>query len=190
MNSNNQLVLNIAIVFENTDSRVWTSSTLSPNHYLVFFPTTWFFGLNCFLKKELTTNQSLLVEHSAIDNLDYQPDNIALSDLFLKNKLSLYYIYYMYHLKLKLTFFLTSDSNNNIYSVDSIYSNASWLERESSEMYGVYFTGKKDTRKLLLDYSKIDCPMLKDFSTEGVIDCFYNFFEEQVCTVNSAVVEL
>jgi NADH:ubiquinone oxidoreductase subunit C len=57
-------------------------------------------------------------------------------------------------------------------------------------MYGVYFLNKKDARKLLLDYSKIENPMLKDFGTEGVQDCFYSFFEEQVITSAAEVVEL
>jgi hypothetical protein len=57
-------------------------------------------------------------------------------------------------------------------------------------MYGFYFPGKKDQRKLLLDYSRSESPMLKDCATEGSVDFFFNFFEDQVCAVNSEVVEL
>ena len=45
-------------------------------------------------------------------------------------------------------------------------------------------------RKLLLDYSKIENPMLKDFSSEGIQDVFYNFFENQVTINKSEIVEL
>jgi NADH:ubiquinone oxidoreductase subunit C len=57
-------------------------------------------------------------------------------------------------------------------------------------MYGVLFYFKHDIRKLLLDYSKLDNPLLKDFSSEGIQDVFYNFFENQVTINKSEIVEL
>jgi NADH:ubiquinone oxidoreductase subunit C len=64
------------------------------------------------------------------------------------------------------------------------------LERETSEMFGVNFYNKKDIRKLLLDYSKLENPLLKDFSVEGVSEVFYDFFEDQVVFINNDSVEL
>jgi NADH:ubiquinone oxidoreductase subunit C len=57
-------------------------------------------------------------------------------------------------------------------------------------MYGVFFYWKNDTRKLLLDYSKIENPMLKDFPCEGFMDVFFNFFENQVTIHKNEVIEL
>ncbi len=57
-------------------------------------------------------------------------------------------------------------------------------------MYGIYFLNKKDSRKLLLDYSKTEHPLLKDFGAEGVQECFYNFFEEQVVYASTESIEL
>jgi NADH:ubiquinone oxidoreductase subunit C len=57
-------------------------------------------------------------------------------------------------------------------------------------MYGVEFFNKSDSRKLLLDYSKIESPMLKDFSTEGVKDVFYDILDNQVTILNGDTVEL
>jgi NADH:ubiquinone oxidoreductase subunit C len=34
-------------------------------------------------------------------------------------------------------------------------------------MYGINFKNKSDNRSLLLDYSRNENPMLKDFPTEG-----------------------
>jgi len=45
-------------------------------------------------------------------------------------------------------------------------------------------------RKLLLDYSKLDNPMLRDFASEGIQDVFFNFFENQVTVSQNEVVEL
>jgi NADH:ubiquinone oxidoreductase subunit C len=57
-------------------------------------------------------------------------------------------------------------------------------------MFNITFSFKKDSRKLLLDYSKNEAPMLKDFNSDGLSDVFYNFFEDQVTFCNNEVVEL
>jgi NADH:ubiquinone oxidoreductase subunit C len=57
-------------------------------------------------------------------------------------------------------------------------------------MYGFFFSLKKDGRKLLLDYSKIENPLIKDFPSEGFYNVFYNFFFNQVTTIKNEVVEL
>lgn len=57
-------------------------------------------------------------------------------------------------------------------------------------MYGIHFINKKDTRKLLLDYSKNEYPLLKDFPSEGLQEVFFNVFNSQVSVTKSEVVEL
>jgi NADH:ubiquinone oxidoreductase subunit C len=57
-------------------------------------------------------------------------------------------------------------------------------------MFGINYTFKNDIRKLLLDYSKNENPMLKDFPCEGYSDVFYNVFEEQVTFHANDVIEL
>ena len=74
--------------------------------------------------------------------------------------------------------------------IDRLYKNANWFERETSEMFGVNYYNKKDVRKLLLDYSKIENPLLKDFPTEGYSEVFYDFFESQVVFLNNDSIEL
>lgn len=88
---------------------------------------------------------------------------------------------------------LTSYNNNNlnkISSIDKLFKSASWLERETGEMFRISYNLKIDSRRLLLDYSKQENPLLKDYPTEGFNDVFYNFFEDQVVYNNSTVVEL
>jgi len=64
------------------------------------------------------------------------------------------------------------------------------LERETGEMFKISYNFKTDTRRLLLDYSRQENPLLKDYPVEGFSDAFYNFFEDQVVYNNSTVVEL
>ena len=57
-------------------------------------------------------------------------------------------------------------------------------------MSGINYSFKKDVRKLLLDYSKNENPLLKDFPVEGFSEIFYDFFEDQTIFLDSNVVEL
>jgi NADH:ubiquinone oxidoreductase subunit C len=57
-------------------------------------------------------------------------------------------------------------------------------------MVGINFNLKKDSRPLLLDYSRNEFPMLKDFPTEGYYDIYYNFFENKLTYVQSEFIEL
>ena len=87
----------------------------------------------------------------------------------------------------------TTYNNNNLHkfiSIDKLFKSASWLERETGEMFRVSYSQKTDTRRLLLDYSKHENPLLKDYPVEGFNDAFYSFFEDQVIYNNSTVVEL
>jgi NADH:ubiquinone oxidoreductase subunit C len=179
--------INIFLVFEKINPIVYTSEKLTPNHYVVFLENKWMYSVNLFLKNELFYNNSTLTEMSAIDTLKY--NNIFPEINFLKkNRLMIYNIYYTYFAKIRLT--LITSTKNSIESIDKIYKNANWLERETSEMYGIQFTGKRDSRPLLLDYSKNEFPMLKDFPTEGVNDIYYNFFENKLTFVKNEFIEL
>lgn len=182
-----QFPLNIFIVFEKVNPIVYTSQTLTPNHFVCFIPSKWYYGINLFLKKDLFLNFSQLTDMSCIDTIKY---NKFIPEInFLNNKrLLMYNIYYMYWVKIRLT--LIQTCNNNIDSIDYVYRNASWLEREVSEMYGLKFKNKKDNRSLLLDYSRNEYPMLKDFPTEGFYEIYFDFFENKLQYIKNEFIEL
>ena len=59
-------------------------------------------------------------------------------------------------------------------SITELFSNANWLEREVSELHGIFFSGKKDLRNLLLQYGDTSAPMRKSFPSIGVREIFYD----------------
>lgn len=107
-----------------------------------------------------------------------------------KRFLIVFYQYYFYNLKLRMTLITTNKFNKRLDSIDKIYKSAGWLERESSEMFKIKYQDKVDIRTLLLDYSKQENPLLKDYNVEGTKEYYYNFFNEQVVFKNSNSVEL
>ncbi len=185
------LPLSIFVVFENINPVVWTSESFYPNSYILYLNKSWLYSLNLFFRNEVFLSNSTLLENSAIDNKK-KLNFFKKFNFFFKNRILLFYIYYFFTIKSKIILITTYNNNGlvKIPSLDKIFKSAGWLERETGEMFKVSFNLKTDTRRLLLDYSKQENPLLKDYPVEGFNDSFYSFFEDQVVYNNSTVVEL
>jgi NADH-quinone oxidoreductase subunit C len=59
-------------------------------------------------------------------------------------------------------------------SVVPVFPAADWFERETWDMFGVYFTGHPDLRRLLTDYGFIGHPFRKDFPLSGNVEVRYD----------------
>lgn len=190
MLNNFSFPLQLFLSLENTKTTIWTSNTVKPNHYFILLNSSWFFAMSNILKNDLLTQNTTLVESSAVDTLKYKKI-FKHFDLAIKNRLLTFYSFYNYILKSRITIILYKNDNSlRINSIDTIFKNANWLEREFGEMYGIYFNLKTDSRKLLLDYTFNENPMLKDFSCESSTDNFFNIFEEKVCYIQNNIIEL
>ena len=69
-----------------------------------------------------------------------------------------------------------------IESVVPIYANANWLERETWDMFGVFFKNHPDLRRLLTDYGFTHHPLRKDFPVQGYTEVFYSESRKAVTT--------
>ena len=192
MSEKHKIPLQIFIIFEKLQIQVWTSESNLPNHFFIHLPKKWLYGVNMLFKNELNFWNSSLVDMSAIDASNFKNQSNNLDFFFFKNNIIIFYVYYFYFLKIKVNIsvfynFLKKDLVN---SIEIIYNNSAWAEREVSEMFGINFFFKKDLRKLLTDYSNLENPLLKSYPTEGFVDIFYNFFEDQVTLSNNSSVEL
>jgi len=182
--------IHIILIFEKIEISIFLSQKINYNHYLLIISQNWYFVFNKFLKNEFFCTNNFIVEMSIIDMLLYFTKN----QLFLKNfekiRFLLFINYYFYKLKCKFTIFIPLNLKKKILSIETIYANTSWLEREVSELFGIFFLNKIDNRNLLLDYSQFDYPMRKDFNCEGYTDIFYNFFENTTSILKNEIVEL
>lgn len=69
---------------------------------------------------------------------------------------------------------VTTDEEQAVPSVTSIWPVAGWLEREVYDMYGVLFSGNNDLRRILTDYGFRGHPQRKDFPLSGYVELRYS----------------
>ena len=65
-------------------------------------------------------------------------------------------------------------------SVTEVYPSAGWWERETWDLYGIYFAGNPDLRRLLTDYGFDGHPLRKDFPLTGYVELRYDSEQKRV----------
>lgn len=73
-----------------------------------------------------------------------------------------------------------TDENTPVPSAVPVFSSAGWSERETWDMYGVYFAGNPDLRRILTDYGFDGHPMRKDFPVTGYVELRYDNEQRRV----------
>jgi NADH-quinone oxidoreductase subunit C len=85
----------------------------------------------------------------------------------------------VYHLlsmtrNLRLRLKVQTDEDTAVPSVVEVFPAADWYERETFDMYGVFFDGHPDLRRILTDYGFHGHPLRKDFPMTGHVEVRYD----------------
>lgn len=126
-----------------------------------------YFSLRC-LKNHITFQYTLLSCVSGVDLLNCKYRFCVVYDL-----LSI-----THNSRIRVKIFLNEVTP--AVSACSIYINANWWEREVWDMYGIYFEGHPDLRRILTDYGFEGYPMRKDFPLYGFLEVRYDESKKRV----------
>lgn len=80
----------------------------------------------------------------------------------------------------KLLVSLTANELSYLPSVLSVFTGAGWLEREAWDLYGLYFCGNLDLRRILTDYGFTAHPLRKDFPLTGFSEVYYSLEQKRI----------
>ena len=73
-----------------------------------------------------------------------------------------------------------TDEETPVPSVAALYPSATWYERETYDMYGVFFSDNPDLRRILTDYGFEGHPLRKDFPLTGYVEVRYDEDQKRV----------
>jgi NADH:ubiquinone oxidoreductase subunit C len=129
------------------------------------------------LARHFSWNFKTLVDLSASDNLGVQP----------RYQMWYFLLSVRYVSRLVLHFNLAEP--HIVHSVMSVFHSASWAERECFDLFGVFFSGHTDLRRILTDYGFTGYPLKKDFPVVGYVEVVYDEELENVIYVKTSLVQ-
>ena len=77
---------------------------------------------------------------------------------------------------------IETDERTAVPSLTDLYPAANWFEREVWDLFGVYFSGHPDLRRLLTDYGFEGHPLRKDFPMTGYVEVRWDDEQKRVVT--------
>ncbi len=80
---------------------------------------------------------------------------------------------------------IQADERTPVPSLVDVFPAANWFEREVWDLFGVYFAGHPDLRRLVTDYGFEGHPLRKDFPMTGYVEVRWD--DEQKRVVNQPV---
>ena len=75
---------------------------------------------------------------------------------------------------------LMTDESTPVPSAAPVYSSAGWFERETYDLYGVWFSDHPDLRRILTDYGFEGHPLRKDFPLTGFVELRWDDVQKRV----------
>ena len=102
--------------------------------------------------------------------------------IYNKNRFIIIYNLISYKLNFRILIKTSCNKFDKINSIMNLFDSANWLERETYDMFGIFFSNHPDLRRILTDYGFQGHPMRKDFPLSGYVEVRYDDSEKRVIT--------
>ena len=80
----------------------------------------------------------------------------------------------------RIRLLVATDEERPVPSAVGLFRSAGWWERETWDLFGIYFADNPDLRRILTDYGFEGHPLRKDFPLTGYVDLRYDEDEKRV----------
>ena len=97
-----------------------------------------------------------------------------------KNRFEIVYNLLSLRFNSRITIVTAVEEKSIVESIVTIYNVAGWFEREIWDMFGIFFSGHNDLRRILTDYGFKGHPLRKDFPLTGYIEVRYISNEKRI----------
>ena len=116
----------------------------------------------------LKNNKLSFIDSTVIDNLDR------------KNRFLLSYNFIDYVTNSRMFLNVLLNIYTTILTMSNTFAGAEIAERETFDMFGIFFQEHKNLRRLLTDYSFSGNPLKKDFPLSGFLEISYSFIKKSL----------
>lgn len=107
-------------------------------------------------------------------------DVFGLDLVYNKNRFIIVYNLISYKLNFRIIIKTSCNKFDKINSVINLFTSANWLERETFDMFGIFFENHTDLRRILTDYGFKGFPLRKDFPLIGYKQIRYDDIQNRL----------
>lgn len=112
------------------------------------------------LRNDPATNYNYLSDITALDRLEFMADD----EIRFEVLYNLYSLGTFARFRVKAQ---VDEDDPTIDTVESVYPNANWMEREVYDLFGITFNNHSDLRRILMPDDWVGHPLRKDFPLGG-----------------------
>ena len=121
-----------------------------------------------FLRDDINCQFKLLMELCGVD----YPER--------ENRFEVVYCLLSLSRNIRLKIRVSANERIPVPSVVGVFSSAGWWEREVWDLFGIFFSGHPDLRRILSDYGFEGHPLRKDFPLTGYVEVRYDDSQKRV----------
>ena len=166
------LLVPIKYIFKNIFFFFLNSENIFKNNIILFLPNFLIFYLILFFKYSYFFKNLVLID------LGVYEVPAVLNNRLVSYKNIIFYIFKNY---LDIYLFIFSLVNQySISTIEILYRNAKWLEKESSDFFNIFFKNKKDRRCVFTIPLFYESPLKKKYPVMGFYEIFLCFFTKKI----------
>ena len=143
-------------------------SSISKREICIYTTPESLVKLLTFLKFNTQTRYKTLIDITAVDFPDRE------------KRFEVVYLLLSVSKNTRLKIKVCVDELTSLPSVVDLYPAAGWAERETWDMFGIFFKGNPDLRRILTDYGFEGYPLRKDFPLSGYVEVRYDSAKKRV----------